>query len=236
LYAGLTPEATKRTREFYSTFCDNLVEVSSPEVAEAAKLFENTFRQVNIALVNEFAKVTNKLGISVYETLNAADSKPYGFMKFQPSLGVGGHCIPVDPSYLAHVGQQLGVETKFINLANDTNLAMPAYIAQRVCSDFGGTLKGLKIMVLGVSYKPDVADVRETPAAILISELKKLGAEVCWHDPVVAHWNKEDSAPLAPVDAIIIAQMHEAFISIPLDRYSSYIFDCTGKFPTQHSL
>ena len=91
-------------------------------------------------------------------------------------------------------------------------------------------------MVLGVSYKPDVADVRETPSAILISELKKLGAVVNWHDPVVAHWNKEYSAPLAPVDAIIIAQMHEAFMSIPLDRYSSYIFDCTGKFPTQHSL
>jgi UDP-N-acetyl-D-glucosamine dehydrogenase len=236
LVAGLDAMATTKVKEFYSEFCVEVREVTSPEVAEAAKLFENTFRQVNIALVNEFAKVTNKLGISVYETLNAADSKPYGFMKFQPSLGVGGHCIPVDPSYLAHIGQQLGVETKFINLANDTNLAMPAYIAQRVCSDLGGTLMGLQIMVLGVSYKPNVADVRETPSAILVSELRKLGAEVCWHDPVVSHWNNEYSAPLARVDAIIIAQMHEAFMSVPLDRYSSYIFDCTGKFPTQHSL
>ena len=236
LVAGLDKFATTKVNEFYSEFCTKVIEVSSPEVAEAAKLFENTFRQVNIALVNEFSKVTNKLGISVYETLNAADSKPYGFMKFWPSLGVGGHCIPVDPSYLAHIGHQLGVETRFINLANETNLAMPSYVAQRVCSDLGGMLRGLRIMVLGVSYKPDVADVRETPSAILISELKKLGAEVNWHDPVVAHWNNEYSAPLTPADAIIIAQMHEEFLSIPLGRYSNYIFDCTGKFPTQHSL
>jgi UDP-N-acetyl-D-glucosamine dehydrogenase len=236
LVAGIDSIATTKVKEFYSEFCVDVIEVTSPEVAEAAKLFENTFRQVNIALVNEFAKVTNKLGISVYETLNAADSKPYGFMKFQPSLGVGGHCIPVDPSYLAHIGRQFGVETNFINLANETNLAMPAYVAQRVCSDLGGTLKGLQIMVLGVSYKSDVADVRETPSAILISELKKLGAEVKWHDPVVAQWDQEDSAPLATADAIIIAQMHEEFMSLPLDRYSNYIFDCTGRFPTQHSL
>jgi UDP-N-acetyl-D-glucosamine dehydrogenase len=106
LYAGLTPEATARTREFYSTFCDNLVEVSSPEVAEAAKLFENTFRQVNIALVNELAQISHALGIDVRETLDAAGTKPYGFMKFQPSAGVGGHCIPVDPSYLADVAEK----------------------------------------------------------------------------------------------------------------------------------
>jgi len=236
LVAGLDAIATNKVKEFYSEFCVEVRVVTSPEVAEAAKLFENTFRQVNIALVNEFAKVTNKLGISVYETLNAADSKPYGFMKFQPSLGVGGHCIPVDPSYLAHIGRQFGVETNFINLANETNLAMPAYVAQRVCSDLGGTLKGLQIMVLGVSYKSDVADVRETPSGVLISELKKLGADVKWHDPVVAHWNEEDSSPIDMVDAIIIAQMHREFLSLPLDRFSNYIFDCTGKFPTQHSL
>jgi len=236
LVAGLDSIATSKVKEFYSEFCVDVIEVTSPEVAEAAKLFENTFRQVNIALVNEFAQVTNELGISVYETLNAADSKPYGFMKFQPSLGVGGHCIPVDPSYLAHIGRQFGVETRFINLANETNLAMPIYVAQRVRSDLGGKLNGLQILVLGVSYKSDVADVRETPSSILISELKRLGAEVKWHDPVVAHWNNEDSAPIATVDAIVIAQMHQEFLSLPLNRYSNYIFDCTGKFPTQHSL
>ena len=117
LYAGLTKEASLRTREFYSTFCDKLVEVSSPEVAEAAKLFENTFRQVNIALVNEFAQIAHSLGISVYETLDAANTKPYGFMKFTPSAGVGGHCIPVDPTYLAAVAEENGAPATFIRRA-----------------------------------------------------------------------------------------------------------------------
>ena len=114
LFAGLTHEASDKTRDFYATFCDNLVEVSSHEVAEAAKLFENTFRQVNIALVNEFAEISHALGISVHETLDAANTKPYGFMKFNPSAGVGGHCIPVDPSYLAHVAAERGVPATFI--------------------------------------------------------------------------------------------------------------------------
>ena len=139
LFAGLTPEATKRTKEFYSTFCDNLVEVSSPEVAEAAKLFENTFRQVNIALVNELAQISHALGIDVRETLEAANTKPYGFMKFTPSAGVGGHCIPVDPSYLAHLALEHGVRATFIERANEVNLEMPQYIAQRVACDNGGS-------------------------------------------------------------------------------------------------
>ena len=122
LFAGLTPEATRRTREFYATFCDNLVEVSSPEVAEAAKLFENTFRQVNIALVNELAQISHALGIDVRETLDAANTKPYGFMKFTPSAGVGGHCIPVDPSYLAHLALENGVRATFIERANEVNV------------------------------------------------------------------------------------------------------------------
>ena len=142
LFAGLTPEATRRTREFYATFCDNLVEVSSPEVAEAAKLFENTFRQVNIALVNELAQISHALGIDVRETLDAANTKPYGFMKFTPSAGVGGHCIPVDPSYLAHLALENGVRATFIERANEVNLEMPKYIAKRVASDNGGSLKG----------------------------------------------------------------------------------------------
>jgi UDP-N-acetyl-D-glucosamine dehydrogenase len=142
LYAGLTPEASEKTREFYSSFCDQLVEVSSPEVAESAKLFENTFRQVNIALVNEFAQIAHKLGISVNEVLDAANTKPYGFMKFTPSAGVGGHCIPVDPTYLAHVAEQLGAPSTFIERANEVNLEMPVYIVDRVEADNGGSLKG----------------------------------------------------------------------------------------------
>jgi UDP-N-acetyl-D-glucosamine dehydrogenase len=128
LFAGLTPEAAIVTREFYGKFCDDLVEVSTPEVAEAAKLIENTFRQVNIALVNEFAQIAHALGISVYETLDAANTKPYGFMKFTPSAGVGGHCIPVDPSYLAAVAEEHGAPATFIRRANEVNLEMPKYI------------------------------------------------------------------------------------------------------------
>ena len=149
LYAGLTPEASLAVRQFYSTFCAELVEVSSPEVAESAKLFENTFRQVNIALVNEFAQIAHALGISVYETLDAAATKPYGFMKFMPSAGVGGHCIPVDPSYLAHTAARLGVPATFIERANEVNLEMAKYVVDRVRGDHGGSLEGKTVQVVG---------------------------------------------------------------------------------------
>jgi UDP-N-acetyl-D-glucosamine dehydrogenase len=192
LYAGLTPEASKQTRDFYASFCDKLVEVSSPEVAEAAKLFENTFRQVNIALVNEFAQISHALGISVYETLDAADTKPYGFMKFNPSAGVGGHCIPVDPSYLSHVAAGLGVPATFIERANEVNLQMPKYVVARVAADNGGSLMGKKVQVIGVSYKPNVADTRETPAELVIEELKKAGGQVTWHDDLVGSWKGQN--------------------------------------------
>ena len=210
LFSGLTPEATRRTREFYSTFCDELVEVSSPEVAEAAKLFENTFRQVNIALVNELAQISHALGIDVRETLDAANTKPYGFMKFSPSAGVGGHCIPVDPSYLAHLALENGVRATFIERANEVNLEMPQYIAKRVAEDNGGSLKGKKVLVVGVAYKPNVADVRETPVEALISGLKKSGAVVSWHDDLVKSWNGESSVALGSgFDLAILATPHD---------------------------
>jgi UDP-N-acetyl-D-glucosamine dehydrogenase len=128
LIGGLTPAAVAKAREFYASFCDSIIEVSSPEVAEAAKIFENTFRQVNIALVNEFAQISDALGISSREVIEAAATKPYGFMPFNPGPGVGGHCIPVDPSYLAHVANQVGVPATFIKRANEVNLAMPAML------------------------------------------------------------------------------------------------------------
>lgn len=161
LYSGLTAEAAKQTKDFYSRFCDNLVEVSSPEVAEAAKLFENTFRQVNIALVNEFAQITRSLGINVFETLEAAGTKPFGFMKFTPSAGVGGHCIPVDPTYLAVAAEQHGVQASFIRRANEVNLRMSEYIVNRIEADHRGDLSGKKIIVVGVAYKANVADIRK---------------------------------------------------------------------------
>ena len=229
LYAGLSPEASRRTREFYSTFCDNLIEVSSPEVAEAAKLFENTFRQVNIALVNEFAQISHALGISVYETLAAADTKPYGFMKFNPSAGVGGHCIPVDPSYLAHVAEGLGVPATFIQRANEVNLEMPKYIVARVAADNGGTLSGKNVQVIGVAYKPNVADTRETPAGLVIEELKRQGAEVSWHDPVVSNWQGETSTALGGSDIAIVVTLHDAFDKNSVLVSAPYVFDTTGR-------
>lgn len=228
LFAGLTPEATRRTREFYATFCDNLVEVSSPEVAEAAKLFENTFRQVNIALVNELAQISHALGIDVRETLDAANTKPYGFMKFTPSAGVGGHCIPVDPSYLAHLALENGVRATFIERANEVNLEMPTYIAKRVASDNGGSLKGKKVLVVGVAYKPNVADTRETPAEHLIEALNDMGAVVTWSDEVVGSWKGQSSSALNGADIAIVVTKHEVVSSEAILKAAPYVFDTTG--------
>jgi len=229
LYAGLSPEAAKQTRAFYSTFCENLVEVSSPEVAEAAKLFENSFRQVNIALVNELAQISHALGISVRETLDAADTKPYGFMKFSPSAGVGGHCIPVDPSYLAHVAKGLGVPATFIERANLVNLEMPKYIVKRVIEDNGGSISGKRVQVIGVSYKSNIADTRETPAEILIENLKEAGAIVTWHDPLVDSWNGSQSTALGGSEIAIVVTKHDQISEESIKASAPYVFDTTGK-------
>jgi len=231
LFAGLTPEASAQTREFYSKFCDNLVEVSSPEVAEAAKLFENTFRQVNIALVNEFAQIAHSLGISVYETLDAANTKPYGFMKFTPSAGVGGHCIPVDPTYLADVAEENGAPATFIRLANEVNLDMSEYIVNRVQADNNGSLHGASVLVVGVAYKPNVADVRETAAALVIKHLRNRGAVVSWHDDVVGSWNGENSAPLSGADIAVVVTKHDDVKARDILQSAPYVFDTTGKVP-----
>jgi UDP-N-acetyl-D-glucosamine dehydrogenase len=236
LYAGLTQEASKAVRGFYSTFCDNLVEVSSPEVAESAKLFENTFRQVNIALVNEFAQIAHALGISVYETLDAAATKPYGFMKFMPSAGVGGHCIPVDPSYLAHTAAGLGVPATFIERANEVNLEMAKYVVDRVKKDNGGSLQGKKVQVVGVAYKPNVADVRETPAEPVIEELKAAGAVVTWSDDLVQTWMGETSTPLGGADIAVVVTLHAVTNPQAVLKSAPYVFDTTGKVGSSHSL
>jgi UDP-N-acetyl-D-glucosamine dehydrogenase len=213
-----------------------LVEVSSPEVAEAAKLFENTFRQVNIALVNEFAQITNALGISVYETLDAANTKPYGFMKFTPSAGVGGHCIPVDPTYLAAVAEERGVPATFIRRANDVNLAMSKYVVDRVEADNGESLKGKNVLIVGVAYKPNVADVRETAADLVIEHLRVRGAVVTWHDDVVGTWHGEKSSDLSGADIAIVITKHDVVDAGKIMASAPYIFDTTGKLPKAHGL
>ena len=236
LFAGLTPEASKLTRDFYSKFCDKLIEVSSPEVAEAAKLFENTFRQVNIALVNEFAQIAHSLGISVYETLDAANTKPYGFMKFTPSAGVGGHCIPVDPTYLAAVAEENGAPATFIRRANEVNLEMSKYVVNRVEADNGGTLAGKSVLVVGVAYKPNVADVRETAAELVIEHLRERGAVVSWHDDLVGKWKSESSAPLSGAEIVLVVTMHDSVKAADVIASAPYVFDTTGKLNGVHGL
>ena len=226
LIGGLTPEAVAKAHKFYSTFCDEIIEVSSPEVAEAAKIFENTFRQVNIALVNEFAQIADALGISGREVIEAAATKPYGFMQFNPGPGVGGHCIPVDPSYLAHVANQVGVPATFIKRANEVNLAMPAYVVKQVIAGSGGSIKGKNIVVVGVSYKSNVADTRETPAAAVIDLLRENGSTVTWHDDLVGTWRGETSAPISGDIAVVVTR-HDA-VDLKAIANCGYVFDCTG--------
>jgi UDP-N-acetyl-D-glucosamine dehydrogenase len=227
LLAGLTPEATAMARKFYSSFCDEVIEVSTPEVAEAAKLFENTFRQVNIALVNEFAQISDALDIPTREVLDAAATKPFGFMSFQPGPGVGGHCIPVDPSYLAYVADNVGVPAEFIKRANEVNLGMPLYVVSRVAKDVG-SLKGKKVVVVGIAYKANVSDTREAPAALVISELQKLGAQVSWHDPVVGTWNGQSSSGLRGFDVAVVVTKHDCVSEAEIKACAAYVFDCTG--------
>ena len=227
LIGGITPEAVAKAKEFYSSFCDTVIEVSSPEVAEAAKIFENTFRQVNIALVNEFAQIADALGISGREVLDAAATKPYGFMEFNPGPGVGGHCIPVDPTYLAYVANEVGVPATFIKRANEVNLAMPAYVVKRVIASAGGSVKGKSVVVVGVSYKANVADTRETPAASIIDLLRQAGATVSWHDPLVGSWRGEESSDLGASDVAVVVTKHDV-VSVADIKKSSYVFDCRG--------
>jgi len=227
LIGGLTPTAVAKAREFYATFCDTIIEVSSPEVAEAAKIFENTFRQVNIALVNEFAQIADAIGISGREVIDAAATKPFGFMEFNPGPGVGGHCIPVDPSYLAHVANQVGVPATFIKRANEVNLAMPAYVVGRVVAGAGGSIKGKTVVVVGVSYKSNVADTRETPAAAVIDLLREHGATVTWHDNLVGSWRGESSGAIKGSDIAVLVTKHDG-LDLAALKSCGYVFDCTG--------
>jgi UDP-N-acetyl-D-glucosamine dehydrogenase len=231
LVAGLTSEATAQAKDFYATIVQQVEVVASPEIAEAAKLFENTFRQVNIALVNELAQICHLLGIPVWDVIEAASTKPFGFMSFHPSAGVGGHCIPVDPSYLSWSAEQAGGAAKFINLANEVNLSMPTFVVKRVIEIFGGSITGKKIRILGVAYKPDVADTRETPARSIIAQLRDEGAEVSWHDPHVETWMNETSAPLVGnYDLALLVTDHYVMHVPSVIGSGALLFDTTGKY------
>ena len=185
---GLTEPCAERAEALYGLVCENIVRVSSPEAAELTKLLENIFRSVNIALVNELAMLTDRMGIDVWEVVEAASTKPYGFMRFDPGPGMGGHCLPVDPFYLSWRAREFDMATEFIELAGKVNQQMPYHCvakAQRALNDAGLSVKGARIAVLGVGYKPGVGDTRESPALKIIALLKDLGAEIAYHDPHV---------------------------------------------------
>ena len=209
LVAGFSDMALQKAQKFYITFIQNLVLCDSLEIAETAKLLENSFRLVNISFINEFSKICYKLGIDVDKVINAASTKPYGFMPFFPGIGIGGHCIPVDPIYMSSKAKEVGASTFFIDLADRVNQEMPSFFVQRADDKLNG-LAEKKILVLGIAYKPDVSDVRETPVVTLIVELRRLGAKVFWHDDLVNSWNGETSTPLSKdFDLAIIATRHK---------------------------
>lgn len=185
---GLTEECARRADELYGLVCDELVGVSSPEAAELTKLLENVFRSVNIALVNELAMLTDRMRIDIWEVVEAAASKPYGFMRFEPGPGMGGHCLPVDPFYLSWRAREFDMATEFVELAGKVNQQMPYHCvakAQRALNDVGLAVRGARIAVLGVSYKPGVGDTRESPALKIMELLRELGGEIVYHDPHV---------------------------------------------------
>ena len=208
LVAGLRDSSVKNASEFYGKFIDNVTTCSTLEIAETAKLLENSFRFINISFINELSIFCQKIGIDVLEVISAASTKPYGFMPFYPSIGVGGHCIPVDPLYLANNAREIGAPIRFIELADQINQEMPGYFVGRAEEKVGG-LKSKKVLVVGVSYKPNVADVRESPVEALIAGLKQKGAQVFWHDDLVKEWNGEKSVALSnEYDLAIIATPH----------------------------
>jgi UDP-N-acetyl-D-glucosamine dehydrogenase len=234
---GLTDACFARAEELYGLVCENLVRVSSPEAAELTKLLENIFRSVNIALVNELAMLTDRMGIDIWEVVEAASTKPYGFMRFEPGPGMGGHCLPVDPFYLSWRAREFDMATEFIELAGKVNQQMPYHCvekAQRALNDVGMSVKGARVAVLGVSYKPGVGDIRESPALKIIELLRKMGAEVCYHDPHVGQLTEFglSSRPLeeavADADLTLIVTAHPGIDYGQLAQRSRLLVDLRG--------
>lgn len=219
---GITPACTEAAAALYGTCIDRIVSVSSPEAAELTKLLENTFRSVNIGLVNEMAIICDRLGVDVWEVIEAAATKPFGFMKFTPGPGIGGHCIPLDPHYLAWKMRTLNYKTRFIDLASEINSAMPDVVAGKVSlalNDERKAVRGSRILVLGVAYKRDIDDMRESPALDVIRLLEEHGAEVSYHDPHVARYVEEGHERigvqltddvLARADVVVIVTDHSS--------------------------
>ncbi len=216
IVGGITDECTRRAAELYGGVVDTVHTVSSPEAAELTKLLENIFRSVNIALVNELAQLCERMGIDVWEVVDAAATKPFGFMSFKPGPGLGGHCIPVDPFYLTWKAREYGFYTEFIELAGKVNENMPYHcrsmISQALNHGAQRSLKGSKVLVLGVAYKSDISDVRESPAIKVMQLLENAGAAVSYHDPYVPSLDGKESVPLEPAayDCVTIVTAHSS--------------------------
>lgn len=244
LVGGMDAAGGDLAQQLYQCAIRQVVRVSSCEVAEAAKLLENIYRAVNIAMVNEMKIVLTAMGIDVWEVIDAAATKPFGFQPFYPGPGLGGHCIPIDPFYLTWKARELGLPTRFIELAGEVNHGMPAYVVQRTAealNDAGQAVKGARVLVLGLAYKPDVDDVRESPSFELITRLQALGAKVDYHDPHVPAMHamrhypglemssiELTDAALAGYDAVLIATNHSAYDWNHIVRTAKLIIDTRG--------
>ncbi len=229
LVGAIDTASQDKALAFYQSLCEAAVSVSAPEIAEAAKLLENTFRLVNIALINEFTQLCASTGINVYEVIDAASTKPYGFMPFKPGIGVGGHCIPVDPLYLTWWARQNGGHAEFVESADRINHEMPKYVAKRAITMVDSSVVNPRILILGVAYKSGVGDVRETPVSELRDHLIALGAEVAWHDPLVQIWEGVEPVDLDwKCDLAILATKQPGMDIEKLSDRGIPILDCTN--------
>jgi UDP-N-acetyl-D-glucosamine dehydrogenase len=229
LIGGINQKSTDLARQFYESFCSEVITVSSPEVAETAKLLENTFRQVNIALINQIAEFTRPMGIDALEVVNAASSKPYGFLAFMPGAGVGGHCIPVDPMYLAWRAEQFGVELPLVRLAQELNSNRPKKIVSSILEKHGS--KPSSVLVVGIGYKAGSSDIRESSGVKIYNELKSLVRIVDWFDPFILTFDgKNSQGDWTSHEIVILVQDCGGFKIENWQESSKQIYDCTGKY------
>lgn len=241
LVGGVTTASTARATAFYQRFVGSVVPTKGAKEAETAKLLENTYRHINIALVNEVTQLCHELGIDVWDVIRAAGTKPFGFQAFQPGPGVGGHCIPIDPRYLNYAAKdRLGQPFRFIELAEEINLSMPKYTVDRLQSllaEHGVEMSGANVLVLGVTYKANISDQRESPAPFVVKELRTRGAHVVYHDPRVAEWTvgaipvpfaTDLDAAMAAADVVVLLQAHREYDIAELVVKSKLLFDTRG--------
>ncbi len=237
---GITPECTRVAAALYRAIVPEVIAVSSPEVAESTKQLENIFRAVNVGMVNELKMLFHRMGIDIWEVIDAASTKPFGFMRFTPGPGLGGHCLPIDPYYLTWRARQFGVPTRFIELAGEINTSMPTYVVTRLAEELnqkGKCLKGARVLLLGMAYKPDVDDLRESPALRLIHLLREQGAQVSYNDPHIPRLHRTrqydfdmSSVELTPealssADCVVVVTNHRAYDWDSIVKHAHLIID-----------